>query len=319
MNGWQCINHDNYLYTKKIKHLIVIEGPTASGKTGLSIELAKLFDTCVFSADSRQFYKEVHIGTAKPKKSEQQGIPHHFIDSHSLSDEVTAAQFEKEALEKLEREFETKDVVILTGGSGMFIDALCIGLDPIPSSIELRNKINEEQLNGGLEPLLNELQAKDPSYFDEVDQKNPMRVIRAIEVIRLTGKPYSDFRTAKPKPRPFMVHRFVINHSREKLYERINERVDKMIASRLLEEVKSVIQYRELASLNTVGYKELFNYIDGNWELDYAIEKIKQNTRNYAKRQITWFKKHPEAIWIDYSDTATMARLIESKLRKPSN
>ena len=146
-----------------------------------------------------------------------------------------------------------------------------------------------------------------------------MRVIRAIEVIRLTGKPYSDFRTAKPKPRPFMVHRFVINHSREKLYERINERVDKMIASRLLEEVKSVIQYRELASLNTVGYKELFNYIDGNWELDYAIEKIKQNTRNYAKRQITWFKKHPEAIWIDYSDTATMARLIESKLRKPSN
>ena len=198
----------------------------------------------------------------------------------------------------------------------MFIDALCIGLDPIPTSIELRNQLNEEYLRVGLEPLLLELKLKDPNYFVEVDRQNPMRVIRAIEVIRLTGKPFSDFRVAKPKSRPFQVHRFVINHTREKLYDRINERVDKMIASGLLEEVKSVIQHRKLASLNTVGYKELFNYIDGNWELDYAIEKIKQNTRNYAKRQITWFKKHPEAIWVDYSDTATMAKLIESEFSK---
>ena len=313
MNGQRCINDHDYLYKKKIKHLIVIEGPTASGKTGLSIELAKLFNTCIFSADSRQFYKEIDIGTAKPSKAEQQGIPHYFINSHSLTDEVTAAQFEKEGLEKLETEFKTKDVIILTGGSGMFIDALCIGLDPIPSSIELRNKINEEHLNSGLAPLLKELQAKDPSYFDEVDQKNPMRIIRAIEVIRLTGKTFSEFRVAKPKVRHFEIHRFVINHPRENLYNRINQRVYKMMENGLLEEVKSIIQHRKLASLNTVGYKELFEYIDGNWELEYAIEKIKQNTRNYAKRQITWFKKHPEAIWIDYSDTKTMAKLIEKK------
>ena len=313
MNGQLCINDHNYLYKKKIKHLIVIAGPTASGKTGLSIELAKLFDTCIFSADSRQFYKEVHIGTAKPLKEEQQGIPHYFIGSHALTDEVTAAQYELEALEKLEKEFETQDVIILTGGSGMFIDALCIGLDPIPSSIELRNQINEEFLALGLEPLLNELKTKDFDYFNKVDQQNPMRVIRAIEVIRLTGKTFSEFRVSNPKDRPFKVHRFVINHKRENLYERINHRADKMMADGLMEEVKSVIQHRELASLNTVGYKELFNYIDGNWELDYAIEKIKQNTRNYAKRQITWFKKHPDAIWVDYSDNATMAELIKNK------
>ena len=154
--------------------------------------MAKLFDTCIFSADSRQFYKEVHIGTAKPSLDEQQGIPHFFIDSHSLTDEVTAAQFEKEGLEDLDKEFEKKDVIILAGGSGMFIDALCIGLDPIPTSVELRSQITDEHLSNGLEPLLFELKAKDPDYFDEVDQQNPMRIIRALEVIRLTGKTFSD-------------------------------------------------------------------------------------------------------------------------------
>ncbi len=196
----------------------------------MSIELAKLFDTCIFSADSRQFYKELAIGTAKPSVFEQDRIKHYFIDSHVLTDEVTAAQYEKEALPILEKEFQSKDVIVLTGGSGMFIDALCIGLDPIPSSSEIRKQLNEELQSFGLETLLEELKSKDPVYSEEVDQQNPMRVIRALEVIRLTNKTFSEFRVSKPKKRPFEVHRFVINHEREKLYNRINQRVDKMLS-----------------------------------------------------------------------------------------
>lgn len=301
---------------ENIKHLIVIEGPTASGKTSLSIELAKRFNTCIFSADSRQFYKEITIGTAKPSLKEQDGIPHFFIDSHQLTDEITAARYEKEALKFLEDEFTTKNIVVLTGGSGMFIDALCVGLDPIPSSPELRNKINKEFLLNGLQPLLNELKTVDPIYFESVDKQNPMRIIRAIEVIRLTNKPFSEFRIASPKKRSFEVHRFVIHHPREQLYSRINERVNQMIANGLIDEVKSVIQYRNLTSLNTVGYKELFNFIDGNCTLDTAIELIKKNTRNYAKRQITWFKKHPKAVWIDFSDTSEMATIVQNEFSK---
>ena len=285
----------------------------------MSIELAKLFDTCIFSADSRQFYKELAIGTAKPSVFEQDGIKHYFIDSHVLTDEVTAAQYEKEALPILEKEFQSKDVIVLTGGSGMFIDALCIGLDPIPSSSEIRKQLNEELQSFGLTTLLEELKSKDPAYFEEVDQQNPMRVIRALEVIRLTNKTFSEFRVSKPKKRPFEVHRFVINHEREKLYNRINQRVDKMMSEGLLEEVKSVIHQRTLASLNTVGYKELFKFIDGKCNLDHAVEKIKQNSRNYAKRQITWFKKHPEAVWIDFSDNLTMANLIQKEVHKKVN
>lgn len=192
----------------------------------------------------------------------------------------------------------------------MFIDALCIGLDPIPSSLEVRNKINSEYDEYGLSPLLNELEEKDPVYFREVDQQNPMRIIRALEVIRLTNKPYSELRISNPLERPFKVHRFVINHPRETLYERINQRVDLMIKNGLLDEVKSVIQFRNLASLNTVGYKELFSFLDGNSELEPAIDLIKQNSRRYAKRQITWFKRHPESIWLDYSNIEDMAMKI---------
>lgn len=300
----------SYFCKKNIKHLIVIEGPTASGKTGLSIELAKRLNTCVISADSRQFYKELSIGTAKPTLDEQDGIPHFLIDSHAITEEVTAAKFEREALAILEREFTTKDTIILTGGSGMFIDALCIGLDPIPTSAELRTQITEEYEENGRKPLLEELEQKDPTYFNSVDQYNPMRIIRAIEVIRLTGKPFSEFRKANPTKRNFKVHRFVIDHPREQLYERINSRVDQMIANGLLEEVKSVIQFRDLSSLNTVGYKELFNYLDGNCDLESAIHYIKQNTRHYAKRQLTWFKRHPESVWINYSSTEEMATKI---------
>jgi tRNA dimethylallyltransferase len=300
----------SYFCKKKIKHLIVIAGPTASGKTSLSVELAKRLNTCVISADSRQFYKELSVGTAKPSLEEQAGIPHFLIDSHSITEEVTAAQYEREALAILAHEFMTKDAIILTGGSGMFIDALCVGLDPIPTSTELRSEITKEFEENGLKPLLDELKQKDPAYFNTVDQYNPMRIIRAIEVIRLTGKPFSEFRKANPTKRNFQVHRFVINHPREQLYERINARVDQMMENGLLEEVKSVIQFRDLSSLNTVGYKELFNYLDGNCDLTSAVHYIKQNTRHYAKRQLTWFKRHPESIWIDFINTEEMAAKI---------
>ena len=316
MNGRQFINDCSYFYLKNsIKHLIVIEGPTASGKTTISVALAKHYNTCVLSADSRQFYRELSIGTAKPSSTEQNGVKHYFINSHSIKDEVSSAQYEKEAMSVLKEEFKTNDIIIVTGGSGMFIDALCIGLDDIPSSDELRSAINKEYKENGLAPLLDELKTNDATYFSEIDRNNPMRVIRAIEVIRLTGKPYSMQRGMLVKKRPFTIHRFVIHHDREKLYARINTRVDKMMAKGLLQEVKSVLESRELASLKTVGYKELFNYLDGNCSLEEAVAAIKQNTRRYSKRQLTWFRRHPEAIWIDYQNDSQLVRFIIEHLR----
>lgn len=298
-----------------IKQLIVISGPTASGKTSLSVDLAKHFNTCVLSADSRQFYKELSIGTAKPTPEEMDGVPHYFIDSHNLSDEVTAAQFEREGLQLLNNLFQEHQVIILTGGSGMFVDALCNGLDNIPTSRQLRDELQQEVDNGNLSALLEELKDKDPIYFEQVDRKNPVRVIRAVEVIRLTGKPYSELRKAAPQKRPFEVQRFVIDHEREALYKRINLRVDLMMEAGLLEEVKSVIEYRHLSSMNTVGYKELFNFLDGNCSLEEAIEMIKQNTRRYAKRQLTWLRRNPDAQWIPFSSTEKMMEQIIEHLK----
>ena len=296
------------------KQLIVIEGPTASGKTGVSVELALRLKTIILSADSRQFYKEVSIGTAKPSIEEQKGIQHFFINSHLLKDEVSSAQFEKEALEILEKEFNNHDTIILTGGSGMFIDALCIGLDKIPSSKEMREEIQLEFDTNGLDILLKELKDKDPEYYAQVDKKNPMRIIRAIEAIRLSNEKYSDLRKKKPTPRPFEVKRFVLNHPREVLYDRINLRVDQMIEDGLIAEVQNVQHLRSLSSLNTVGYKELFSYFDGEISMNRAIELIKQNSRRYAKRQITWFKRHEESTWIDYSSLEEVVSTIENSI-----
>ena len=301
-----------------IKRLIVISGPTASGKTSLSVQLAKHFNTCVLSADSRQFYKELSIGTAKPSPEEMEGVVHYFIDSHYLKDEVTAAQFEREGLQLLHKLFQEHEIVILTGGSGMFVDALCNGLDDIPTSRELRNDLQQEVDQGNLSSLLAELKEKDPIYYEQIDQKNPVRVIRAVEVIRLTGRTYSELRKAAPKERPFLVHRYVIDHVRELLYERINKRVDLMMEAGLLEEVKSVIEYRNLSSMNTVGYKELFNYLDGNCSLEEAVDMIKQNSRRYAKRQLTWLRRNPEAQWIPFSSTSEMTEQIIDHLQRNS-
>jgi len=310
MNGLPFTHDTYYFYKKNIKHLIVIEGPTASGKTSLSIELAKHFNTSIISADSRQFYRELEIGTAKPSKEEQSGIQHHFIDSHSVTDEISSARFEKEGLKILEKQFNSTNIIILVGGSGMFIDALCNGLDNIPVDTNIKQQIQAEYDEYGTHSLLNELKEKDPVYFETIDTNNPARIIRAIEAIRITGKPYSELRKSQPKTRPFQVHKYVINHERTLLYNRINLRVDLMIQAGLIDEVKAVQQHRDLSSLNTVGYKELFDYLDGNYTLEEAVDKIKQNTRRYAKRQLTWFRRHQDAVWVDFDQNSKMMDVI---------
>lgn len=297
------------------QHLIVIEGPTASGKTALAVNLAKRLNTVVISADSRQFYQETSIGTAKPTQEEIQGVPHYFIDSHSVQNPVTAGMYEQEALELLKTELRAYPVVILVGGSGMFIDALCIGLDPIPVSVELQDKLRIELNDKGISALLNELKEKDPLYFNEVDQANPNRILRALEVIRLTGKPFSEMRLNKPEPRDFVTHRFVLDWPREILYDRINRRVDNMMEQGLLDEVKSVYPFKHLSPLQTVGYKELFDFLDGNCSLEFAVDKIKQHTRNYAKRQLTWFRRHEGSIWINPNEIKDLTSFVLKALQ----
>lgn len=302
------------LLKKVIKQLIVIEGPTASGKTALSVALAKSLKTVVLSADSRQFYREMSIGTAKPTLEEQEGITHYFIDSHSVRDEVSASQYEREGLQLLEKLFLEYDQIILTGGSGMFIDALCIGLDPIPTDSDVKEALIRQFESNGIESLVNELEQVDPDIIETIDLNNPARIIRALEVYKITGKPFSSFRKQNPTPRPFQVIRFVIDLDRELLYERINDRVDVMIDEGLIEEAESLKELSHLTSLQTVGYQELFRYFNGELDLIEAIDAIKQNTRRYAKRQLTWFRRHPDAIWLKSKNKESMLEEIKRHL-----
>jgi tRNA dimethylallyltransferase len=292
------------------KKLIVIQGPTASGKTALSIALAKHFNTVIVSADSRQFYKEMEIGTAKPNLQEQEGIKHYFIDSHHVNEPLSAAKYEKEALSVLENEFKTHNIIILVGGSGMFIDALCYGLDLIPHDETLRNELTLLVKNNGLSTLLEELKEKDPIYYNEVDKKNPVRIIRAIEAIRISGKTYTEMRKKTVQKRTFEIIKFVIDLPRKILYDTINQRVDEMIKNELINEVKSLVQHKNLQTLNTVGYAELFEYLDGKYTLNEAVELIKQNTRRYAKRQVTWFRKDKDALWLKAKKTDDLKKEI---------
>lgn len=289
-----------------MQEIIVIEGPTASGKTALGVQLAQLKKSVVISADSRQFYREMAIGTAKPTVEEMQGVPHYFVDSHSIHNPVSASQFEKEGLELISNSLKDKQQIILVGGSGMFIDALCKGLDPIPSDSVLKQQLNDEYQLVGIEGFKEELLKRDPVYYHQVDLGNAHRILRAIEVIRLTNEPYSAVRLNQPAPRPFTVKRFVINHPREVLYDRINRRVDIMMEMGLLNEARQLIQFRNLSPLQTVGYKECFDYFDGITNKETCIELIKQHTRNYAKRQLTWFRRDTEAVWIDGGSTEEM-------------
>ena len=295
------------------KKLIVIEGPTASGKTALGVELAKYFNTVIISADSRQFYKELEIGTAKPTLEEQQGIKHYFIDSHSLEDEVSSGRYANEVDELLKDLFLVHDIVLMVGGSGMFIDAVCIGLDQIPSSQVIRRNLNKEFEEKGIEPLLIELRKKDVTFFENVDKSNPVRIIRALEAIRSSGKTMTELRTQTVKKHNFEIQRFVINHPRKHLYERINSRVDQMIKNGLLDEVKSVYNRKGINTLKTVGYSEMFSFLDGEITIERAVELIKQNTRRYAKRQLTWFRRHADAIWLDSIDLEGMVLEVIQK------
>jgi tRNA dimethylallyltransferase len=279
-------------------NLIVIGGPTASGKTSLAVNLAKQLNTVVLSADSRQFYKEMSIGTAKPAVEEMQGITHYFVGSHSIHNELTAASFAKEANDLLSNLFKSHNNVILVGGSGMYIDALCSGLDDIPTSSVIRDELTKEWKSMGLEKLVNELANYDAVAFNQIDIKNPMRVIRALEVFRLTGLPISTFKRAQQAAPDFDVIRFVIDLPRKELYDRINRRVDLMIQSGLIDEVRELIPFKQYTSLNTVGYKEIIDHLEGKCSLDEAIEKVKLNSRRYAKRQLTWFRRHKESFWI---------------------
>ncbi len=284
-----------------MKRLLVIGGPTACGKTALSIALAKRLNTVILSADSRQFYKEMTIGTAKPSAFEQDGIPHFFVNSHSIHEALSAANYAEQAMEVLEQQFLMQDTIILTGGSGMFIDALCNGLDNIPHSTEIRDKISEQWKVNGLAFIQDKLQAADPVYYNQVDRQNPVRIIRALEAIEITGQAFSSLRKAEKNIREFDVNYVIIEHEREMLYQRIDHRVDVMVDNGLVEEVRSLLPFRGCNALNTVGYSELFDFFDEKIDFHEAIEKIKQNTRNYAKRQITWCRRYTDATRIHFS------------------
>ena len=278
--------------------LIVLIGPTGVGKTELSLSIAEHFKTCIVSADSRQLYADLKIGTAAPTPDQLARVPHYFVGTLRLTDYYSAAQYEAEVMVKLEELFQQNDVVVLTGGSMMYVDAICKGIDDIPTvDKETRELMIQRYEEEGLEKLCSELKLLDPEYYQIVDLKNPKRVIHALEICYMTGKTYTSFRTREIKKRPFRIIKIGLTREREELYNRINQRVDEMMEKGLLEEARSVAEYKHLNSLNTVGYKEIFKYIDGEWPLDFAIEKIKQNSRIYSRKQMTWFKRDTEISW----------------------
>jgi len=291
--------------------LLVILGPTASGKTDLAIRVAKLLGTEIISADSRQFYRELSIGTAKPSQKQLAEVKHHFIGHISISEEYNISRFEKDAVTLLEDLFKSHKAVVMTGGSGLYIDAVCNGLDDQPEhDPRIRHHLNSEYKSKGIKYLQDELLRLDPAYYEVVDRSNPHRLIRAIEVCKMTGNPYSSFRKGRQMQRNFKVVKLGIQVPREELIERINRRVDKMIEDGLVDEAKANFQYRYKNALNTVGYKEIFDYFDGICTLEEAVEKIKINTRRYAKRQMTWFRKDLDIIWIKPENLNGLEELI---------
>jgi len=307
------INDDSQ--SMKSKHLIVIVGPTAIGKTSLSIALAKHYNCDVLSADSRQFYKEMEIGTAKPTTAEMDGVPHHFVNNLSIHDRYTAGMFEIEAIDLLEQLHEKNDIAILVGGSGLFVDAICNGFDDVPGSQEVRTELIKELEVNGIEPLQQELKEKDPEYYNSSDIQNSRRILRALEVVRVSGNTFSSYRNKTAKERPFNIHVIGLNTDRAVLYDRINLRVDLMIRAGLLEEVKQLLPYRALSPLNTVGYKELYDNLDDQYSIDTAISKIKQNSRKFAKRQITWFKRNQKTKWFEINSNQEVLEYLQEKLR----
>ncbi|KAA6315579.1 tRNA dimethylallyltransferase [termite gut metagenome] len=298
------------------KCLVVITGPTGAGKTELAIRIAERFNTCILSADSRQLYADLKIGTAAPTSDQLKRVPHYFVGTLQLTGYYSAAQYEADVLSLLEELFLKKDVALLVGGSMMYVDAVCKGIDEIPTiDAETRELMSRKYEAEGMERLCAELKLLDPSYYKVVELKNPKRIIHALEICYMTGKTYTSFRNRQERQRPFNILKIGLIRNREELYERINRRVDAMMQHGLLEEAKAVYPYRRLNSLNTVGYKELFRYFDGEWELPFAVEKIKQNSRIYSRKQVTWFKHDEQIQWFHPEQEREIEEYLDSNLR----
>ena len=278
----------------------MVIGPTGIGKTDYAIQLAQKYDCPILNADSRQLYRDIPIGTAAPTAEEQARVKHYFVGTLDLEDYYSAAQYEHDALLLMEELFKTHDTLVMSGGSMMYVDAVCKGIDDIPTVDEdTRALLKQRYETEGLEPLVAELRLLDPAYYDVCDKRNPKRVVHALEICYMTGRTFTSFRVRREVQRPFRIEKIGLQRPREILFERINRRVDNMVEQGLIDEARRVFPFRCCNSLNTVGYKELFHYFDGDWELDFALEKIRRNSRVYAKKQMTWFKKDADVTWID--------------------
>ncbi len=300
-----------------MKTLIVILGPTGIGKTELSLKLAEEFGSPIINADSRQIYRDIPIGTAAPTEEERRRVLHYFVHQLNLEDYYSAAQYEVDALNVINSQFKQHNTLVMSGGSMLYIDAVCKGIDDIPTIDDatrelMRNRLADE----GLPALSAELARLDPEYYSTCDPQNPKRVVHALEICHMTGKPYSSFRKGVVKERPFRILRIGLRRERAELFARINDRVEEMMAKGLLEEARAVYPRRACNSLNTVGYKELFMYLDGEWELPFAVEKIKRNTRVYAKKQMTWFAKDEDTTWFHPDDYNAIKNYVFTRLNR---
>ncbi len=298
------------------RFLIVLLGPTGVGKTDLSITLSYQFNAPILSSDSRQFFREMRIGTATPSQNILNSAPHHFIGSKSIHERFSCGMFELEVLDLLKELFKTHQSVMLVGGSGLYIDAVCNGIDDFPSpDTELRENLYDQLHRKGVNELREQLRLLDPEYYNQVDLKNTQRILKAVEVCLQTGRTYSSFRTKQNKSRQFIPIKVGLNRTREELYQRINDRVDGMISDGLVAEVKGLYDQKHLNALNTVGYKELFDYLDGKITLEYAIELIKRNSRRYAKRQLTWWARDNEITWFHPEQTNLIVEFISNRIQ----
>lgn len=298
------------------KYLISIVGPTAIGKTALSIKLANYFNTEIISADSRQFFKEMSIGTAAPTEEELAAAPHHFIHHKSITEDYNVGAFEKDALKKIKELHQKHDIVIMVGGSGLYVDAVTKGLDYFPDvDPKIREQLNKTLKNEGLETLQLQLKTLDQVAYKTIAIDNPHRVIRALEICIGTNQPYSSFLNKEKNKRPFKTITVGLTANRDSIYKRINKRVDLMVENGLIEEVKSLEKHKHLNALNTVGYKEIFNALDEKWPFDFAISEIKKNSRRFAKRQLTWFKRNENTLWFDYlTDVEKIIKSVQNSI-----
>ncbi len=294
-----------------MKRLIVITGPTAVGKTNLCMDIAGQLGIPIINADSRQLFRQLPIGTAQPTKEQRARVRHYFVGTLDIGDYYSASMYEQDVMSLLQQLFAGSDYALLSGGSMMYIDAVCNGIDDIPTvDDETRSLMKRRLAEEGLEALVEELKRLDPEHYELVDRQNPRRVVHALEICHMTGKTYTSFRTSQKKQRPFEIIKIGLNREREELYQRINRRVDQMMEEGLLEEARTMLPYREANALNTVGYKELFNYFDGVWNLSEAVERIKGNTRRYARKQLTWFKRDTQMRWFHPDDQELMMNYI---------